>query len=532
MTKAVRATLLAALALSAVACGGGGSSSPPPPPTSPPTSPPPAPPPPPPPPAGPAAPAFTSPAAITSRENVIGVIYRPVATDPNGDAITYGATIGGPDAARFAMNPVTREVRFAVAPDFETPTDAGGNNVYDISFTATDGTNTTTQNVAVTVANVANGFRVRRVASGLSAPIYVAGLPDGSGRVAVVLRGGVIRVLTPSTGAFETTNFLDISSQIDTNGEKGLLSIAFSPNFISDRTFYLHMNPTSTAPGFTGATEIRKYQVLANNYAQADAATADAILTVPQPSATNHKGGTVFFDKSGRLLISLGDGGSSSATAQNNSTLLGKILRIDPTADAFPADAGKDYSIPTANPFAAGGGLPEIYANGLRNPFRMSIDPVTGDLFIGDVGQGAIEEVDRISASTTALVNFGWDRREGSQAFNGGLNSSAFTLPVTEYGRSVGTTVTGGVVYRGPIEDLQAQYVFGDFGSNTLWSVPIVNLSIGSVLPSGSLTVRTTAFAPGGGMTVNSVVAFGTDIEGNVYLVDIGGELFVLEPNP
>lgn len=528
MTNAVRATLLAALALSAIACGGGGSSSPPtPPPTSPPASPPP-PPPSPPPPGGPAAPpTFTSAATASSRENVIGVIYRPVATDPNNDTITYGTTIGGPDAARFVMNPVTREIRFAAAPDFEAPADAGGNNVYDISFTASDGTATTTQNVAVTVTNVTNGFRVRRVASGMSAPVYAAGLPDGSGRVVIVERAGRIRVLNPSTGNFEASDFLNISTQVNsTDGEKGLLSIAFSPNFVTDRTFYIHFNPSSA-----NTTEIRKYQVLTTNYAQADTSTADAILTVPQPSASNHKGGTVFFDNSGRLLISLGDGGNTPETAQDNNSLRGKILRIDPTTDAYPGDAAKDYSIPAANPFAGGGGLPGIYASGLRNPFRISVDRGTGDLFIGDVGQGAIEEVDRIAVNTTALTNFGWDRREGSQAYNGGANSAAFTLPVTEYVRSVGTTVTGGVVYRGPIEDLQAQYIFGDFGSNALWSVPIANLNIGTVLPSGSLTVRTAQFAPNPG-TINSVVGFGTDIEGNVYIVDIGGEVFVLEPNP
>ncbi len=459
------------------------------------------------------------------RENAIGVVYRPLATDPENAMLTYGATIGGADAARFVMNPVTREVRFAAQPNFEAPTDAGANNVYDISFTVSDGATTVTRNVAITVTNVANGFRVRRVASGLAAPIYAAGLPDGSGRVVIVERGGRIRVLTPSTGVFDATDFLNVP-QIDTNGEKGLLSIAFSPNFLSDRTFYLHLNPLSS-----NISEIRKYTVLAGNYAQADAATADTILTVAQPSATNHKGGTVAFDQSGRLLISLGDGGSSSATAQNPNSLLGKILRIDPSTDAFPADASRDYAIPTANPFAAGGGSPEIMAMGLRNPFRMSVDPVGGDLFIGDVGQSAIEEVDRLAAGATGIVNYGWDRREGSLSYNGGTNDPSFTLPVTEYGRTVGTTVTGGVVYRGPIEDLQAQYIFGDFGSNTLWSTPITNLVIGSVFPSTSLTVQNTAFAPNTG-TINSVVAFGTDGDGNVYIVDIGGEVFVLEPNP
>ena len=280
-------------------------------------------------------------------------------------------------------------------PDFEAPADANRNNVYDISFTASDGTNTVTQTVAITVTNVAAGFRVRRAITGLSAPIYATGLPDGSGRLVIVERAGRIRVVNPTTGAIDGTDFLNITSQVSTSGEKGLLSIAFSPNFLVDRTFYLHMNPSASS-----TTEIRKYTVSTTNYAQADAATGDVILSVPQPSATNHKGGTVVFDKSGRLLISLGDGGSDSNTAQDNNNLLGKILRIDPSSDAFPGDASRDYAIPPTNPFASGtGGRPEIYASGLRNPFRISVDPVTGDLFIADVGEGSLEEVNRLSAS-------------------------------------------------------------------------------------------------------------------------------------
>lgn len=515
MTTVVRAALLSALALSTVACGGGGSSPPSSPPTSPPVSPP----------AG--APTFTSSGTVSVRENMVGVVYRPVATAAAGATLNYGATIGGIDAARFVMNPVTREVRFVTQPDFEAPADAGGNNVYDISFTASVGTTTITQNVAITVTNVSNGFRVRRVVSGMSAPIFVAGLPDGSGRVAIVERAGRIRIANPATGAFETTDLLNITSQINTDGEKGLLSIAFSPNFLTDRTFYLHMNPSSSS-----STEIRKYTVSATNYAQADAASGDVILSIPQPAATNHKGGTLVFDKSGRLLISMGDGGSSSSTAQDTTSLLGKILRIDPSSDAFPADTARDYAIPTGNPFASGtGGRAEIYASGVRNPFRMSVDPVTGDLFIGDVGEGAMEEVDRIPANATGLINLGWDRREGSASYNGGADSASYTLPVTEYPRAVGSSITGGVVYRGPIEDLQGQYLFADFVSNRKWSVPIANLNVGTVLPSASLTDRGTAFTPNAG-SANSLVAFGTDNDGNVYLVNlVAGDVFVLEPN-
>ena len=147
------------------------------------------------------------------------------------------------------------------------------------------------------------------------------------------------------------------------------------------------------------------------------------------------------------------------------------------------------------------------------------------------MGQSTLEEVDRIPASQSTIINFGWDRREGSQPYLGGADSAAFTLPVTEYGRTLGRSITGGVVYRGPIEDLQGQYFFGDFATGNLWSAPIASLPIGSVLPATSLTVRNTDFAADVG-TVNSVVNFGTDVEGNVYLVDIGGEIFRLEPLP
>jgi glucose/arabinose dehydrogenase len=521
MTSAVRTGLLAALASLAISCGGGGNSPPPPPP-----------PPGPPPPGSNAPPTFTSPAAVSVRENAIGVIYRPLATDPEGNAITYGATIGGPDAARFTINPATREVRFAAQPDFEVPNDAGANNVYDISFTASDGTNTVTQNVAVSVTNTGTGFRVRRLATGLSAPVFVTGLPDGTGRLVVVERAGRIRIMDATTGAVAATDLLDLTGTVSTTGEKGLLGIAFSPSFLVDRAFYIHLNPNSA-----NTTEIRQYRTQASSYDRADTSTTNAILVVPQPSTTNHKGGMLLFDPQGRLLIGMGDGGGNgdpSNNAQDRTQLLGKVLRVDVTTDSFPTDDARDYAIPTANPFAAGGGAPEVWLFGLRNPFRGSVDPVTGDVFLGDVGQDTIEEIDRVSSTAGGLLNYGWNRREGSQPFNGGANDPSFILPVTEYDRNVpqrnGESVTGGVVYSGPIDSLQGQYLFGDFISNNLWSVPAASLNVGSVLPSSSFTVRNSDFTPNAG-SINSVVAFGTDNDGNVYFVDIGGEVFVLEPN-
>jgi hypothetical protein len=263
-------------------------------------------------------------------------------------------------------------------------------------------------------------------------------------------------------------------------------------------------------------------------------------MSVPQPAGlTNHKGGMLAFDGSGRLLIGLGDGGGGGDplnNAQTTTTLLGKLLRIDVTSDAFPADAARDYAIPPANPFATSGGLPEIWAIGLRNPFRGSVDPVTGDVFIGDVGQGAIEEVDRIPRNASGLLNFGWNRREGSQPYNGGADSPAFLPPVTEYAHGSGTTqgnsITGGIVYRGPVEDLQGLYIFGDFIRPNIWSVPAANLNPGVVLPSSSYTVRNTSFTPDVGSIAN-ISAFATDTDGNLFILDLtGGEVFAVEPNP
>jgi glucose/arabinose dehydrogenase len=463
---------------------------------------------------------------------MVGVVYRPLATDPEGATLTYGANIGGPDAARFVMNPATREVRFAVQPNFEAPADLGANNVYDISFTVSDGTNTTTQTVAITVANVASGFHVRRIATGLSAPIYVAGLPDGTGRIVVVERAGRIRVMDPNTGAIDPTDFLNIVGQVATDGEKALAAIAFSPNFIADRTFYIHFNPSST-----NTTEIRQYKVLATNLAQADPASANPILSIPQETFNNHKGGFLAFDGLGRLLIGLGDGGSGgdpNGNAQNANRLLGKILRIDPATDSFPTDDARDYAIPAGNPFATAGGAPEIFALGVRNPFRGSVDPVTGDIFIGDVGQDVVEEVDRIPANASGTLNYGWNRREGSQPYNGGADSPGFTLPVTQYTHGAttiqGSSITGGVVYRGPIEDLQGQYLFADYVSGNIWSLPIASMNVGTVTPSSAFTVRNTAFAPDVG-SLAGLVAFGTDNAANVYLVNINnGSVFKLEP--
>ena len=210
------------------------------------------------------------------------------------------------------------------------------------------------------------------------------------------------------------------------------------------------------------------------------------------------------FDNAGRLLISLGDGGNTPAPRRTPTGCCGKILRIDPATDAFPADAARDYSIPAANPFAAAGGLPEILAMGLRNPFRMQRRPVTGDIFIGDVGENAIEEVDRVAGEpdgrSSTLAGTCAKARSRTMA---ALTARPSPCPSPSTGRSgltQGDSMTGGVVYRGPIEDLQGQYIFGDFGSNNLWSVPIANLVVGSGPAVDKLhRRRNTEFTPDAG---------------------------------
>lgn len=459
-----------------------------------------------------------------------GVIYVATAADPNGTPVTYSLA-GGADQARFSFNTSTRELSFVTSPDFEAPTDANGDNVYEVVINASSGGQSISLTLLVTVTDQSESLTVRRLATGLNQPIFLAGLPDGSNRLAVVERAGVIRLVDANTGAVSATPMIDISSTVGTDGEEGLLAIAFSPTYASDGLVYAHVNNTS------GDTEIRSYQTFAGETDRLNPATGDVVLTVDQPDAfTNHNGGFLAFDNDGLLLIGLGDGGGGGdplGNAQDNSTLLGKLLRIDVRADAFPADDSRDYSIPAGNAFPTGaGGAPEIWANGLRNPFRGSVDPVTGDVFIGDVGQNAIEEVDRIASGTVGLINFGWNLREGSQPYNGGADSPSFTAPVTEYaqgsGERQGNSITGGVVYRGPVAELSGEYVFGDFITNNIWSVPVASLTIGQTLPSSQFTIRTQDFVPDVG-AINTIVAFGVDEAQDMYIVDLGGEIFKIE---
>jgi len=354
----------------------------------------------------------------------------------------------------------------------------------------------------------------------------VAPVPDNSGRIFVVRHGGLIQIVNPASGAIAATPFLDVSGIVATDGERGLLGFATAPDFAASGTFYIYMTSGN------GTNEVRRYTTMAGNRDRADPASGDVILSIPHPNFNNHNGGWIGFGPDAMLYIGSGDGGSAgdpNGNAQNRNVLLGKLLRIDVRSDGFPGDPARDYAIPAGNPFASSGGAPEIWAYGLRNPFRNSFDPTTSQLLIGDVGQGAIEEID-LMRSTDGGANFGWNLREGSQAYNGGANSGAFTPPVAEYGHGSGPTqgssVTGGYVYRGPVEALKGQYFFADFVTGHIWSIPLSRLVLGQTFPAAQFTVR--SFTPDEG-TIDNVASFGIDQSNNLYIVDFDGDIFMIE---
>ncbi|ATE67558.1 cadherin domain-containing protein [Rhizorhabdus dicambivorans] len=472
------------------------------------------------------APSFTSGTTASVAENSSGTVYTAAATDPDGNSLTY-SLVGGPDRNAFQIS-ASGALSFVSSPDFEAPADANGDNVYQVDIQASDGSLTATLSLSITVTNGGNdAFRVRRAGTGFVQPVFVAPVPDNSGRVFVVQRGGLVRILNPATGAVAAQPFLDVSGIIASDGERGLLGFATAPDFANSGAFFIYM--TNSA----GTNEVRRYTASAGNRDVADPASGDIILSMPHPGFSNHNGGWIGFGPDNLLYVATGDGGGAgdpNGNAQNRNSLLGKILRIDVRSDGFSSDPARDYAIPPGNPFASSGGAPELWALGLRNPFRNSFDPVSGFLLIGDVGQGAVEEID-LMRPTDGGANFGWNLREGSQAYNGGANSSAFTPPVAEYGHgsgpTQGNTVTGGHVYRGPVEGLRGHYVFGDFISGNIWSIPLSRFVLGQTVPASQFTIRNPA--PNAG-TIGMPVSFGVDQSGNLYIVDFDGEIFVIEP--
>ena len=353
------------------------------------------------------------------------------------------------------------------------------------------------------------------VTSGLTAPLFITGSGDGSGRRFVVEQPGMIRVLD-ATGASAAAPFLDIRDRVSGDGgERGLLGLAFPPDFGPGRPWVVvHYSNRK------GDTTVSTFAVDPHAADRLDPASERVVLTVPQPYP-NHNGGWIGFAADGMLLVALGDGGSGGDPenrASDRGTLLGKILRLD----LLGAPEGAPYAVPADNPFlAVDGARPEILHLGLRNPFRASVDAATGNLWIGDVGQGTWEEVD-VAARDARGLDFGWRRWEARHCFNPGTGCDAagVTQPVVEYRHELGCSVIGGPVYRGAaIPELRGAYLFADFCSGRLWAI-----DAGSADPSGLLLDPVLLAETG-----RSISALGTDDAGEVYVTDLAaGEVLRL----
>ncbi|MFQ5796788.1 MAG: PQQ-dependent sugar dehydrogenase, partial [Candidatus Bipolaricaulia bacterium] len=300
---------------------------------------------------------------------------------------------------------------------------------------------------------------VEPIVTDLMRPVAVTHAGDGSGRLFITLQTGKI-VIYDGTQVLPTL-FLDISSLVRCCGERGLLSVAFHPNYKNNGFFYVNYTESR------GATVIARYTVSADPNV-ADPNSATILLTVSQPFS-NHNGGQLQFGPDGYLYIGMGDGGSGGDPQNNGQslrTLLGKMLRID-------VDGGVPYAIPPDNPFVGPpGARDEIWALGLRNPWRFSFDRLTGDLFIADVGQGSWEEVNLQPVSSPGGENYGWRLMEGNHCFNPstGCNDGTLIPSILEYDHSLGCSITGGYRYRGAqIPELDGTYIYGDYCSGKIW---------------------------------------------------------------
>lgn len=381
----------------------------------------------------------------------------------------------------------------------------------------------------------ATPLTTERVASGLDDPVFVTAPPSDFDRLFVVERPGRIRILDLSTDPPQlvTTPFLDITDRVvSSNIEQGLLGLAFHPNFAQNRFFYLNYT------GSGGATQVSRFEVPAGTPQAADPTSEQVMLQIPQPQ-TNHNGGWLGFSPGdGMLYIATGDGGSANddgpghtamiGNAQDiTGNLLGKMLRIDVDGNN---GSGGNYGIPADNPFVGVTGDDEIWAFGLRNPWRNAFDRTTGDLYIADVGQDFFEEVDFQAASSAGGENWGWSCRESMINFPPGNSCISGTPvdPVHDYfhgGQPHRCSITGGELYRGcAVPDLSGTYFFADFCSAQLWTIRVS----GGV--ATALTERTLELAPAG-LSIDSVSSFGTDARGEIYIVDLGGEVFKIVPN-
>ena len=352
-----------------------------------------------------------------------------------------------------------------------------------------------TQSLPPTVSEFPNpnNYEWRLIASGLNRPVDVQSALDGSGRLFIIEKYGLIRVY--ENGQLLEQLFLNIDDRVnDDSNEMGLLGLAFHPDYEQNGFFYVNYTGTG------GNTFISRFQASGN---VANAGSESILLKINQPYP-NHNGGAVVFGPDGYLYLGLGDGGAGGdphKNGQDTTSLLGKILRID-------VNGGDPYSIPSDNPFGN-----EVWAYGLRNPWRISFDRSTGDLWIGDVGQGDWEEIDYLPAGSPGGANFGWSIMEGNHGYDGQAQPGLL-LPVAEYSHSSGgCSVTGGVVYRGSMTEWNGIYFYGDYCSGYVW---------GLILSEGQWLSQILF------ETNLRITSFGQDESGEIFFASDAGGVYVL----
>jgi glucose/arabinose dehydrogenase len=363
------------------------------------------------------------------------------------------------------------------------------------------------------------GLRLTQVTSGLDRPVYVGSPPGDTARLFVAEQAGRVHVI--ENGTRESTPFLDIVSKVTRSAnEQGFLGLAFHPDYAQNGRFFVHYSTNATGTLDTGDTVISEFRRSAADANTADPASERVLLTQSQPYG-NHNGGSIEFGPDGFLYIGLGDGGLANdpqGNGQSTSTLLGKILRID-----VDATTSGPYGIPAGN-LTGAGARPEIWAYGLRNPWRFSFDACTGDLWMGDVGQNAWEEIN-FEPAGQGLRNYGWRLKEGEVCFNPTSNcdpGDATVAPVAVYDNDAeGCSVTGGYVYRGSrIPSLRGTYIYADFCSGNFWTIR---------MQSGQADVQriTSDINPSG---LTQISSFGRDARGELYVtVFEGGAVYRID---
>lgn len=353
-------------------------------------------------------------------------------------------------------------------------------------------------------ATAQGGLRLQEVGS-FDSPVYVTAAPGAPKLLFVVEQTGSVAVMRD--GQKLSRPFLNIADIVKYGGEQGLLSIAFDPGYARNKRFYAYFNNDA------GNIEVDVFK--AKNATRASARSRNKVIEIPHPSFENHNGGQLQIGPDKHLYLATGDGGSANdpdGNAQNKSVLLGKLLRIDPRKKG-------GYSIPRSNPFRTGNGKPEIYATGLRNPYRFSFDSVTGDIWIADVGQGEWEEIDHVGLGRLNGANFGWDLFEGSHVFEGnGSEPAHYIAPVHELSHNDGNcAITGGyVVHDKSVPALDGRYVYSDFCGGDLRSLNPSN-------PAGSDGDT--------GIDVDQPSSFGVDSSGHVYVTSLAGPVYRIAQN-